>query len=86
MTARVFAMYQRKPKSSIKHARQSLTPSDVAAKGEKFWVMEAQKSMHTDIEKRTVQTPVLQKKNTDRIYVVGGREKGGLRWVTTKMK
>ena len=45
VTARILAMYQRKPKSSFKHAGKSLIPSDVG-KTEKFWIMEAQKSMY----------------------------------------
>ena len=42
VTARILAMYQRKPKSSFKHATKSLTPSDIT-KAENFWIMEAQK-------------------------------------------
>ena len=40
VTARILAMYQRKPKSSFKHAGQSLIPSDVA-KAEQFWIIQA---------------------------------------------
>jgi len=52
VTARILAMYRRKPKSSFKHAGQSLhvIPGDVE-KAEKFWIMEAKKSMYKDIEK-----------------------------------
>ena len=72
VTARILAMYQRKPKSSFKHAGQSLTPSDVA-KAEKFWIMEAQKSMYKDTSKR-----LCPRKNTNGIYVVGVR---GVGWI-----
>ena len=65
-------MYQRNPKSSFKHAGQSLTPSDVA-KAEKFWIMEAQKSMYKDTSKR-----LCPRKNTNGIYVVGVR---GVGWI-----
>ena len=76
VTARILTMYQRKPKSSFKHAGQSLTPSDIA-KAEQFWIMEAQKSMYKDIEKERYKR-LCPRKNTDGIYVVGGR---GERWI-----
>ena len=76
VTTRILGMYQRKPKSSFKHAGQSLTPSDVA-KVAKFCIMEAQKSMYKDIEKGRYKR-LYTRKNTDGIYVVGGR---GERWI-----
>ncbi|XP_068756918.1 uncharacterized protein [Montipora capricornis] len=64
VTARILTMYQRKPKSSFKHAGQ-------------FWIMEAQKSMYKDVEKGRYKR-LCPRKNTDGIYVVGGR---GERWI-----
>jgi len=62
-------------KSCFKHAGQSLIPGDVA-KAEKFWIMEVQKSMYKDVEKGRYKR-LCPRKNTDGIYVVGGR---GERW------
>ena len=42
LTARILTMYQRKPKSSFKHAGQSLTPSNIAT-AEKFQIVKTQK-------------------------------------------
>ena len=69
-------MYQRTPKSSFKHAGKSLTPTDIA-QAEKFWIMEAQKGMYKDIEQGRYKR-LCPQKNTDGIYVVGGR---GERWI-----
>lgn len=76
VTARILAMYQRKPKPSFKHAAKSLTPSDIT-NAENFWITEAQKSMYEDIEKG-IYKRLCPRKNTDGIYVVGGR---GERWI-----
>ena len=76
VTARILAMYQRTPKSSFKHAGKSLTPTDIA-QAEKFWIMEAQKSIYKDIEQGRYKR-LCPQKNTDGIYVVGGR---GERWI-----
>ena len=70
VTARILTMDQRKPKSSFKHAGQSLTPSDIG-KAEKSWIMEAQKNMYKDNEKGRYKR-LCPRKNTDQIYVVGG--------------
>ena len=74
MTARILAMYQRKP--SFKHGARSLTPSDIGM-AENFWIMEAQKSMYIDIEKGRYKR-LCPRKNTDHIYMAGGR---GERWI-----
>jgi len=81
VTARILTMYPRKPKSSFKHAGQSLIPSDVA-KAEEFWMMVAQKSLYKDIGKRKIQTPVPQ---IEYAWFEDG-EKGGLRRGKIKMK
>ena len=69
-------MYQRTPKSSFKHAGKPLAPTDIA-QAEKFWIMEAQKSIYKDIEQGRYKR-LCPQKNTDGIYVVGGR---GERWI-----
>lgn len=69
-------MYQGTPKSSFKHAGKPLAPTDIA-QAEKFWIMEAQKSIYTDIEQERYKR-LCPQKNTDGIYVVGER---GERWI-----
>lgn len=69
-------MYQRTPKSSFKHAGKPLAPTDIA-QAEKFWIMEARKSIYKDIEQGRYKR-LCPQKNTDGIYVVGGR---GERWI-----
>ena len=74
--ARVLAMFQYDQKLSFKNAAKVLTPADIA-KAEKFWILEAQKSMRRDLESGKFKR-ICPKTRSDGVIVVGGRVE---RWV-----
>ena len=70
-------MYPRTPKSSFKHAGKPLAPTDIA-QAEKFWIMEAQKSIYKDIEQGRYKRCAPKRIQMEYTWLEDG-EKGGLR-------
>ena len=49
VTARVLSLYKRKPSTGLKNATKTLIPDDIA-KAKTFWILEAQRSMASDVK------------------------------------
>lgn len=70
VTARVLAMYAREP-ISLKNATKTLTPDDIS-KAERFWIIDAQRTMLTDVKKSKYKR-LYPKRREDGVIVVGHR-------------
>lgn len=70
VTARVLAMYVRAP-VSLKNATKTLTPDDIS-KAERFWIIDAQRKMLTDVKKSKYKR-LCPKRREDGVIVVGHR-------------
>lgn len=70
VTARVLAMYAREP-VSLKNATKTLTPDDIS-KAERFWIIDAQRKMLTDVKKSKYKR-LCPKRREDGVIVVGHR-------------
>lgn len=69
-------MFQNDQKLSFRNAAKVLTPADIT-KAEKFWILEAQKSMRQDLENGKFKR-ICPKIQSDGVIVAGGRVE---RWV-----
>ena len=76
VTARVLAMYKKTPQATFKNITKELIPADIT-NAERFWILQAQKSMHEDLKKGGYKR-LCHRRRDDGIYVVGGR---GQRWM-----
>ena len=71
VTARVLSLYKRKPSTSLKNATKTLIPDDIA-KAKTFWILEAQRSMASDVKIGKYKR-LCPKTREDGVIVVGSR-------------
>ena len=72
ITARILAMYKKNPKASFKNAAAPLLYDDIL-NAEKFWILQVQHEMESDIQIRGRYKRLSPRKRQDGIYVVGYR-------------